>query len=142
MHLKALLLYYKQVRYMAKAKINGGVFALEFIGSLFYLFVVYEFISNAIGMNALFSGTGAFWLPIFASLAVLTSIILFFYSFTYLSSNRIEMKLLNCTADSMATIIGGITLVALTIASADYLAITLIGFVIALLGIMLSYYKR
>ncbi|MEM0149280.1 MAG: hypothetical protein QXW10_00065 [Candidatus Micrarchaeaceae archaeon] len=126
---------------MAKAKANGGVFALEFIGSLFYLYVVYEFLSSAVGINALFSGTGAFWLPIFASLAVLTTIVLFFYSFTYLSARRIEMKLFNCTADSMATVVAAISLIALTMGNGGYLALTLIGFIIALFGVMLSYYK-
>ncbi|MGC8651681.1 MAG: hypothetical protein ACP5UH_00290 [Candidatus Micrarchaeia archaeon] len=126
---------------MAKKSANGGVFALEFIGSLFYLFVVYELISGAVGMNVLFSGTGAFWLPVFASLAVLTSVILFFYSFTYLASSKVEMKLSGCTADLFATVVAGLTLVALTFANASYLALALIGFIIAFIGVILSYYK-
>ncbi|MCL4374186.1 MAG: hypothetical protein M1360_03615 [Candidatus Marsarchaeota archaeon] len=127
---------------MAKKETNGGVFALEFIGSLFYLFVVYELISGAVGMNALFSGTGAFWLPVFVSLSVLTSIILFFYSFTYLAPGRTGIKLSGCTIDGAATAIAGFTLVALTFANVGYLALTLIGFIIAFIGVIMAEYRK
>ncbi len=127
---------------MAHKETNGGVFALEFIGSLFYLFVAYELISGAVGVNALFSGTGAFWLPIFASLAVISTIILFFYSFTYLSKYPIRMELGGCTIDAVVTAVAAITMVALTFSNGGYLALTLIGFIIAFIGVMLAYTRK
>ncbi|MGC8572113.1 MAG: hypothetical protein ACP5RI_01480 [Candidatus Micrarchaeia archaeon] len=126
---------------MEKKGSNSLVFALELIGSLFYLFTVYELISGALSVSLLFGVVGSFWLPVFASLAVISSIILFFYSFTYLSRYPITMNVGSCTLDGVVTAIGAITLIALTFSSMTYLSLTLIGFIIAFIGVMLTYKK-
>ncbi|MGC8669708.1 MAG: hypothetical protein ACP5TL_00970 [Candidatus Micrarchaeia archaeon] len=127
---------------MVKKESNSGVFALEFIGSLFYLFVVYELLSGAVGINALFSGTGAFWLPIFVSVSIISTIILFFYSFSYISSSPLSIKVGNCNLDGLVAVMAGITLVTLTMSSTYLLVLTMIGFIISFIGVMLSFYKK
>jgi hypothetical protein len=127
---------------MAKKQSKGGVFALEFIGSLFYLLVVYQLIAGAIGFSALFSNTGSFWLPVFESTAVLASIALLFYSFTYLSNNVTHITVMGKSFDSILVCAAGFTLVALTMGNSSYLALTLIGFIIAFLGVLLSEFGK
>ncbi len=131
-----------KVNVMAKKQSNGGVFALEFIGSLFYLLVVYQLIAGSLSLNTLFSGTGSFWLPVFASTAVLASIALLFYSFTYLSKNSMSIKIMDKNFDSILVCAAGFTLVALTMGNGSYLALTLIGFIIAFLGVLLSEFSK
>ena len=119
---------------MAKQTQNWGAFVLEFLGSLAYLFVA--FVPGGLSVNGgLFAGAGL-WLPFFVATAVLASVALFFISFGNLWTIRGIDKAALC-----ATVAGGFALVALSYTNTNvvYLATTLVGFILALIGTGLAY---
>lgn len=119
---------------MAKQTTDWGVFALEFIGSLFFLAIV--FTTNGSFMNGAWGGA-ALWLPLLYAVAVIGSIALFFVSFGNLIPG-IDKKAVSMCA-KQATLGVGIALVALTYGNAAYFAATLIGFIIAFIGSGMGY---
>jgi hypothetical protein len=121
-------------RTLGRGKIGIMAFALQFIGSLAYLWIVF---GNG---SALLSAAGlwALWVPPFIGIATVASITLFFTSF----ANLADMPL-GAIVGVPVNAIAGVTLIALTAVSATpagagfgttlyYTAI--FGFVAALLG--------
>ncbi len=103
---------------MAKntAKSNGktqGAFVLAFLGSLAYLYVVYDLLAHW-STPVLFGGYGAVFLPIFAGVGVIAAVSLFLASFGLMKGNDMAGKWVwKCTIG------GGVTLAALTVGSAS-----------------------
>jgi multisubunit Na+/H+ antiporter MnhF subunit len=120
---------------MTKQTTNWGVFALEFIGSLFYLAVV--FTTSGSYMNNAWS-SAALWLPLLYAVAVIGSIALFFVSFANLMA--LDERAVSMGAME-ATVCTGIVLAALTYGNSTYFAATLIGFILAFLGSGMGYKK-
>ena len=121
---------------MAKGTTNWGVFALEFIGSLFFLAVV--FTTNGTYMNGNW-GAAALWLPLLYAIGVVGSIALFFVSFGNLMPGIDEKAV---AAGAMkATVCTSVVLAALTYGNMAYFATVLIGFIIAFIGSGLGYKK-
>ncbi len=118
--------------------INVGVFALEFVGSLFYLFLVYLMASDVMPESTVFSGVGAFWLPIFAGVSILAAIALFITSFTYLSEPKIIAGEHTKNLGLKLAAVTGVTFFAMTV-STPYFAVALVGFVLSLVGGMIGY---
>jgi hypothetical protein len=121
---------------MAKGTPNWGVFALEFIGSLFFLAVV--FTTSGAYMNNSW-GAAALWLPLLYAIGVVGSIALFFVSFGNLMPG-IDEKAVS-TGAMKATVCTSIVLAALTYGNMAYFATVLIGFIIAFIGSGLGYKK-
>jgi hypothetical protein len=115
---------------MAKhAQKNGSEFALQFIGSILFLAVVAALYGSAYA-NGNWTGQVGFWTPLVYSLAVISSIVLFFTSFTNLSEwGRSAAK----SAMSSA-IFGGFALITLAAGNAVLLLITIVGFILAFIG--------
>jgi hypothetical protein len=121
---------------MAKQTTNWGVFALEFIGSLFFLAVI--FTSTGTYMNSNW-GAAALWLPLLYAIGVIGAIALFFVSFGNLI-NGLDLHAVSAGA-MKATVCTGIVLAALTYGNTTYFITTLIGFIIAFIGSGLGYKK-
>ena len=114
---------------MAKeSRTNPAAFVLQFLGSVIYLALVYLISSGSIAFGAAVS---SIWLPLLYAGAVVSSIILFIVSFTYLLPNA-GYKF-GATA-GCAAIAAGFTLVALSLGSTTYLVMTLVGFILAIIG--------
>jgi hypothetical protein len=119
--------------------VNVGVFALEFIGSLFFLFLVYLMAVGKMTLNSVvFGGVGAFWLPLFAGASILASIALFFASFTYLSEPKLIAGEHTKNLGLKLAAVAGLTFFALTIGT-PYFIVALAGFLLALIGGMVGY---
>ncbi len=124
---------------MAKKKINSAAFALEFIGSLFFLFLVYAMSANLFSGSSIFSGFGGFWLPIFVGIGTISAIALFLFSFTYLTDHPL-MHEQKCKMGGMGlSVAAGVSFVALTLGSTGYFVVAIIGFVIAAIGAFAGY---
>ena len=119
-------------------KTNPGVFALEFVGSLFYLFLVYLMGLNKMPISVVFSGTGSFWLPVFVGVSILAAIALFVFSFTYLGEPKILAGERTKNMGLQLAMVLGITFFALTIGT-QYFFVALIGFILALIGGIMGY---
>ncbi|MGC8662366.1 MAG: hypothetical protein ACP5RT_01105 [Candidatus Micrarchaeia archaeon] len=121
---------------MAKQTTNWGVFALELIGSIFFLAVIY--VSTGSYMNSNWTGA-ALWLPLLYAIGIVGAIALFLISFGNLVNGIDEHAL---TMGAMkATICTGIALAALSFGNTTYFVATLIGFIIAFIGSGLGYKK-
>ncbi len=114
---------------MAKAKQNWGAFVLQLIGSLVFLATVF---GGGISLTgAAFAGVGAFWLPVFIGIAVIASVALFFASFGYVSGmSGPRMGMIGLGTDGIA----GLTLVALSWGSMNWVWTVILGFVLCFLG--------
>ncbi|MGC8888988.1 MAG: hypothetical protein ACP5K3_03430 [Candidatus Micrarchaeia archaeon] len=121
---------------MARQTTNWGIFALEFIGSLFYLAIVFSTSGTFMNNNW---GVAALWLPLLYAIGVIGSIALFFISFGNMV-NGLDEKAVSMGA-MKATVCTGIVLAALTYGNAAYFAATLIGFIVAFIGSGLGYKK-
>jgi hypothetical protein len=119
---------------MAKQTNNWGIFALEFIGSLFFLAVV--FLNTGAYANSAWGGA-ALWLPLLYAVGVIGAIALFFISF----GSLMGMGDKAAYGAMKATVCTGIVLSALTYGNITYFAATLIGFIIAFIGSSLAYKK-
>lgn len=108
---------------------KSGVFALEFVGSLFYLAVVFTGMATSY-MNPVWNAAATLWLPLLYGAAVISAIALFFVSFANLSAPN--WKTSKCAL--CASVIGGFSLVALTAGNATFFLASIIGFVLAFVG--------
>jgi hypothetical protein len=117
---------------MAKSENNWAIFGLLFIGSLFYLYVA--FTSSGSYANGAW-GAAALWQPFFYAAAMISSIALFFLSFGFIS--KYTKELAYCA--KLATVGGGFALVTLTFGSMGYFLASIIGFIIALIGVIMTY---
>ncbi|MGC8675913.1 MAG: hypothetical protein ACP5T3_00135 [Candidatus Micrarchaeia archaeon] len=120
---------------MAKQTQNWGAFVLEFLGSLAYLYVA--FASGLLALSSgVFGGSASLWLPFFLGAAAIGSIALFFISFG---------NLLNWNSKSLArgamcaTVAAGFALTVLVWTSTSYLAVAVVGFILAFIGSGLGY---
>ncbi len=115
---------------VAKGANNKAIaFALEFVGSLIYLGVLFG--SNASIYGSSLTAAGALWLPILYAVAVVASIALFFLSFgNYIAK---DVKMITTYACG-ATGLGAFSLVALLWSNSGFFAGTIIGFIIAMIG--------
>ncbi len=117
---------------------NAGVFALEFIGSLFYLFLVYLMAVDKMSVGPAFTGTGTFWLPVFVGVSILSAIALFVVSFTYLSEPKILAGWHTKHLGLKLAAVTGLTFFSITIGT-PYFIVALAGFVLALIGGVIGY---
>ncbi|MEM0149148.1 MAG: hypothetical protein QW346_02695 [Candidatus Micrarchaeaceae archaeon] len=121
---------------MAKGETNNwAVFGLLFIGSLFYLYAAFAN-SGVYAIGSWSSSIAAIWEPFLYAAAVISAIGLFFLSFGYLTRNVPEK--LTYAARCVA-FLGGFSLIALTAGSGLMFYVSVIGFIIAIIGAMLSY---
>ncbi len=125
---------------MAKSNknLNVGVFALELVGSLFFLYLVYLMAANLMPISIVFNGTGAFWLPVFVGVSILASIALFIFSFSYLGEPKIRAGIRTKNLGLSLAVVAGITFFALTIGT-PYFFVALGGFVLSVIGGMAGY---
>jgi hypothetical protein len=117
---------------MAKPTQNWGAFILELIGSLVFLWTIFAGVTMTLPTMASVWGTanGGIWLPFFVGTAVVASVALFFLSFASLGTGSGYAA----KAATMAALLGGVTLAALTWGSMTYMAGAVIGFALAYLG--------
>jgi hypothetical protein len=114
---------------MAKGtRTNPAAFVLQFIGSIIYLALVYLLSTGSVAFGQAIT---AVWLPLLYAGAVVSSIILFIVSFTYLLQNAGHKFGM---AAGCATVSGGFALIALSMGSTAYLVAAIIGFIIAVIG--------
>ncbi len=117
---------------MSKAssgKTNPGAFALEFVGSLIYLALVYVTSSGAAAGGSFATAIVAVWLPLLYAVGVLSAVSLFILSFTNLMKNN------PITRAAMApACAGGFAFVAMTAGNPLMVVVAIIGFVIASAG--------
>jgi hypothetical protein len=117
---------------------NEGVFALEFVGSLFYLVLVYLMAANAMRVSVVFSGTGSFWLPVFAGVSVIAAISLFVFSFTYLAEPKIISGEHTKNLGLYFAAATGVTFTAMTLGTVLFV-FAFAGFILSLIGGMIGY---
>ena len=77
------------------------------------------------------TANGGIWLPFFVGAAVVASVALFFLSFANISG---KSSWFASKAATMAAVVGGVTLAALTWGSMTYMVGAVIGFALAYLG--------
>jgi len=124
--------------YSRSRQTNGGVFALEFVGSLFYLVLVYLMAADVMPVGAVFGGTGSFWLPVFAGISVVAAIALFVFSFTYLAEPKLISGEHTKNLGLYFAAATGITFFAMTLGT-SYFVLALAGFILSLIGGMVGY---
>ncbi len=118
---------------MAKGHINPGAFALEMIGSLIYLFLVYFVSISGYGLgNPLLSGQGSVWLPILYATAFIGAVLFFITSFGNLRADSRFKKA--ATAPAVLTAFALVTFTAGT----NWLWLALVGFVLSIIGVGIS----
>ncbi len=119
-------------------KVRGDLFALEFIGSLFYLYIIYLVGANVMPVSTLLStGTASFWLAIIPAVAVVSGIALFFHSFTYIFGGYNKISPLK-----LATV-AGFAFFALSIGIAGaYFVVVLIGFILTEISAYMVYEEK
>ena len=109
---------------------NVAGFAMQFVGSLFFLAAVAAlYVPQVYGAGSGWSAA-ALWIPILYAVAVVSSIALFFTSFAQLGSMG---GMASWKAMSSATA-AAVSLVALTAGNSTWFVAVLIGFVLAFLG--------
>ncbi len=87
-------------------------FILTLVGSLVYLYIVWNWLGNPVA-NAVFGGAGAVFYPLVVGLAVVSAVGLFLMSFSFLRTSSDELTM----HAGKASMIAGVTLVALTVGS-------------------------
>jgi hypothetical protein len=123
---------------MSKGQTDARVFGLEFIGSNFYLILAYMIAADVMPVSVVFTGSGAFWLPLFAGVAVVAAIGLFIFSFTYLSEPAIISGEHTKNLGLDLAVITGVTFVAMTTGT-GYMVLAIGGFILSLVGAMVGY---
>ncbi|EET89765.1 MAG: hypothetical protein LVQ97_02440 [Candidatus Micrarchaeales archaeon] len=123
---------------MSKGQTDARVFGLEFIGSIFYLILAYMIAADEMPVSVVFTGSGAFWLPLFAGVAVVSAIGLFIFSFTYLSEPAIISGEHTKNLGLDLAVITGVTFVAMTTGT-GYMVLAIGGFILSLVGAMVGY---
>ncbi len=111
-------------------KANPAAFALEFIGSLIYLIMVYITSAGNTAAGAFAPALSTVWLPLLYSAGVLSAVVLFIVSFFNLLRH-------NPFANSgmLPAVIGGFAFIALG-AGSTYVGLALVGFIFAVFGAM------
>ncbi len=119
---------------MAKNAAGNNVagFALQFVGSLFFLAAVAALYGPwaAPGSGMAANPAAAMWIPLLYGIAVVSAIALFFTSFAQLGSGG-GMASWKAMSTSTAA---AVTLVALTAGNTTWFVAVLIGFVLSFLG--------
>lgn len=121
-----------------KAQQNWVAFALELIGSLILLWVVFWGVTVLMPSMASVWGVanGGFWLPLFLGVGVIASVALLFQSFANVAMSDCDCGCGCARGAKKTAFVAGVALVAITWGSSMWLWSTLIGFVIAYLGTM------
>lgn len=121
-----------------KAQQNWVAFALELVGSLLLLWVLFggamtlwPTLSSVWG-----SSIGGFWTPVFIGTAAIASVMLFFQSFANIAMPGEGCGCIHSLGAKKTALVAGVALVALTWGNATFVWMTLIGFVLAYLGTM------
>ncbi|OJT94165.1 hypothetical protein Micr_00417 [Candidatus Micrarchaeum sp.] len=110
-------------------KTNPGAFALEFVGSLIYLALVYVTSSGTAAAGSFATAITAVWLPLLYAVGVLSAVSLFILSFTNLIKNNPIARAAIAPACA-----GGFSFVAMTAGNPLMVVVAIIGFVIASAG--------
>ncbi len=117
-------------------KSNPLAFGFEFVGSIIYILLLFLVLGSNSGSGAsssLLASATLLWLPLLFAAAVISAIMLFFLSFANLMQNNFMQRAAGCAA-----IVGGFSLVALSVSNALYIWIAVIGFIIAIFGVAFS----
>ena len=110
---------------------NAAAHALQFIGSLIFLGLIFwGGVGAQYSMNSWNALGGGVWLPVFFSLAVISSIALFFVSVANIAGSGGAYKY----GGMQLAAVAGICLTALTYGSAGYFWAAIVGFIIAVIG--------
>ena len=123
----------RDTKSVSSKKVSGNAAAhvLQFIGSLIFLGLIFWG-----GVGAQYSTSswnalgGGVWLPVFFSLAVISSIALFFVSVANIASPGGVYRY----GGMQLAAVAGICLTALTYGSANYFWAAIVGFIIAVIG--------
>ncbi len=110
-------------------KSNPAAFALEFIGSLIYLALLYLTSTGVIAVGAFSTALTSTWLPLLYAAGALSAILLFIVSFLNLARHNPFARAAACPA-----FVGGFSYVAMTAGNPTYVGLALIGFIIAIFG--------
>lgn len=129
---------------MAKGSSKGydeghmrNVFALQFIGSLIFLIIV--FTATAFGGSyPLAQWGGAAWKPVLYLIAAVGSIALFLLSF----ANLMEIKKSLAVGVMVISVITGISLVGLTYGNSSYYLVAILGFVLSFIGSAMAHHAH
>ncbi len=105
-------------------------FILTLVGSLIYLYIVWNWLSNPVA-STVFSGAGAVFYPFFVGFAVVSAVGLFLLSFAFLRNASDELR----KHEDKAALVGGLTLVALTVGT-PWIWWAVLGFVLAKIGVL------
>ncbi|MEM3841602.1 MAG: hypothetical protein QXN59_02840 [Candidatus Micrarchaeaceae archaeon] len=116
-----------------RAQSNVGTFALEFVGSLFYLVLVYVIALDSMPLSPAFVNVGTFWLPVYVGIGIVSAIAMFFFSFTYLAEASILSGMHTRNFGLILALASGLTFLTMTVGSA-YFIIALVGFVLSVIG--------
>ncbi|MDE1861269.1 MAG: hypothetical protein KGH72_06165 [Candidatus Micrarchaeota archaeon] len=122
---------------MAKQQPNWTGWGLKFIGSLVYLYVVYQLWSNPLPSGSLSGSLAALGLGVLFAVAVLSTVSLFLMTLASIKMYDKEMAMW----DWKTIMWSGGSLVILTIAggaAGTWTAVALLGFVLASLGAGMS----
>ncbi len=114
-------------------RINWGVFALEFVGSLFYLWVLFATTNGNSFANITWNSANI-WLPVFYAAAVVSSIALILSSFGNLWKVARSVVFVRASYASLASVIGGFALFALSAGDPVSFVYVIIGFVLSYTG--------
>lgn len=117
---------------MAKSipnKSNPGAFALEFVGSIIYLALVYLTSSGLTAVGSFSTAVIGVWLPLLYAAGVLSAVSLFLLSFTNLIKGNPMGK-----AGMAPVAIGAFSFIAMTAGNFGLVAVAVIGFVLGAAG--------
>ncbi len=110
-----------------------GVFALEFIGAVIFLWLVFAVLNGNAYENSAWSGAGL-WLPLLYTAAIVSAIALFFVSFTSVWKYGEIATKTGVPMSMMVSLIAGFTTLALTVGSTTYMIAALVAFIISFVG--------
>lgn len=110
-----------------------GVFALEIIGAIIFLWLVFAVLNGNAYENSMWSGAGL-WLPLLYPAALLSAIGLFFISFSAVWKYGEVATKSGVPVSMLLSAIAGFTTLALTVGSTVYMVAALVAFIISFVG--------
>ncbi len=117
-----------------ESRVNHLSYVLELLASLFYViaavFIISSF-SQFVQPSMYILASGGFWLPIFYSLAIASTITLFIVSFANLMHARSRRSYRYAV---MVSLVAGISWLGLSAGSAFLTTLVVIGFVLSMVG--------
>jgi hypothetical protein len=115
-----------------------GVFALEFIGAVIFLWLVFAVLNGNAYENTAWSGAGL-WLPLIYPAALISAMALFFVSFSNVWRFGEVATKSGVPVSMVISVIAGFTTLVLTVGSLVYMITALAAFVIAFVGTLFQH---